>query len=600
MTRWFALIIFIFPTLLLAQTQPFWIENVVGAGFEADIIKIADYNSDGDNDIFFTDYPSNSIKILVNNGDGIFLLHDLYHDLDYLYDIFPIDFDNDGDVDILGIAAPDYYLLWWEYVGNNTFISHILTEPTPYSYAKKVYSCDLDLDNDNDIILSTINGIYYYINNGSYEFTEYHLVQTDYEAEDYDIGDINNDGYMDIVCSYLSFEKVTWWENNGDNSFTNHTVQDNIYCNQTVLSDINNDSYIDIVSIVTTIPIIGNRLAWWENNGNDSFILHIITDYDAIGQYISCSDIDYDSNIDIISSQCPGHDLAWWENVNSYDDVWNKHIIDGYTSQRLIYSANLDQDDLVELISNSSQGLLYYDQSITPHKVTPLNTIIGPDGGYISYSLIISNSRPVTYDDVNFWNEVLLPNGEIIGALNLETCTIHRYQTVSYNEIRQYIPNYAPDGVYLYSCILGYYPDVAFAIDFSFTKSADLRSQEPSEVPSLGEYYVEDWRNEAWETTDAQVTNLEPLPTEFSVSPAYPNPFNASASLTVSLPEPAELTVTVYDVLGRQVAVLANGQHSAGDHRLTFDANHLASGVYFVHAVVPGHIDQVQKVMLVS
>ena len=54
-----------------------------------------------------------------------------------------------------------------------------------------------------------------------------------------------------------------------------------------------------------------------------------------------------------------------------------------------------------------------------------------------------------------------------------------------------------------------------------------------------------------------------------------------------------------YNLAGQQVAELANGQFGAGSHALTFDASGMASGIYFIHATISGHLDQVQKVMLV-
>ena len=81
--------------------------------------------------------------------------------------------------------------------------------------------------------------------------------------------------------------------------------------------------------------------------------------------------------------------------------------------------------------------------------------------------------------------------------------------------------------------------------------------------------------------------------------PVYPNPFNPTTMVSVSLPQAADLTVTVYNITGQQVVELANSQFSAGNHMLTFDASNLASGLYFIQAHVPGHLNTTQKVMLV-
>ena len=88
-------------------------------------------------------------------------------------------------------------------------------------------------------------------------------------------------------------------------------------------------------------------------------------------------------------------------------------------------------------------------------------------------------------------------------------------------------------------------------------------------------------------------------PNGFTLTTAYPNPFNPVTMITVTLATRSELNVKVFNITGQQVAELANGQFNAGTHAMTFDASNLASGLYFIHATVPGHLDQVQKVVLV-
>lgn len=89
------------------------------------------------------------------------------------------------------------------------------------------------------------------------------------------------------------------------------------------------------------------------------------------------------------------------------------------------------------------------------------------------------------------------------------------------------------------------------------------------------------------------------VPSTFEMSPAWPNPFNPSTTLNITLPQRAKLDVTVHNVMGQQVAVLANGFHTAGRHNFSFDAGHLTSGIYFIRATIPGQSTLVRKVMLV-
>lgn len=88
-------------------------------------------------------------------------------------------------------------------------------------------------------------------------------------------------------------------------------------------------------------------------------------------------------------------------------------------------------------------------------------------------------------------------------------------------------------------------------------------------------------------------------PGAFTLHPVAPNPCNAAARVTVTLPVAAELNVTVFNVAGRVVATLADGSYSAGRHGFTFEGSTLTSGVYFVRAAVPGRLDEVRKLMLI-
>ena len=71
------------------------------------------------------------------------------------------------------------------------------------------------------------------------------------------------------------------------------------------------------------------------------------------------------------------------------------------------------------------------------------------------------------------------------------------------------------------------------------------------------------------------------VPDEFGIQ-AYPNPFNPSTTLQVSLPNNTALSVQVFDIMGRLVSQLFKGEKQAGVHEFTFNASNLASGNYFI------------------
>ena len=80
-----------------------------------------------------------------------------------------------------------------------------------------------------------------------------------------------------------------------------------------------------------------------------------------------------------------------------------------------------------------------------------------------------------------------------------------------------------------------------------------------------------------------QVSNSEStvLPTSFSMDQNYPNPFNPSTTIRFGMPVMSNVTLRIYDIIGREVTELVNGQLAAGYHRYQWDASGVATGVYF-------------------
>ena len=74
----------------------------------------------------------------------------------------------------------------------------------------------------------------------------------------------------------------------------------------------------------------------------------------------------------------------------------------------------------------------------------------------------------------------------------------------------------------------------------------------------------------------------------FSLGQNYPNPFNPSTRIPFSIPERSNVRLTVYDVLGRRVAVLVDGELTAGQHTAVFYSDEVPSGVYFYRLTAGG------------
>jgi hypothetical protein len=89
------------------------------------------------------------------------------------------------------------------------------------------------------------------------------------------------------------------------------------------------------------------------------------------------------------------------------------------------------------------------------------------------------------------------------------------------------------------------------------------------------------------------------VPDSFVLSQAYPNPFNPSTTINLSIPEAGYASVMVYNVIGQLVSTLADGHMDASDYSLTWDASSVPSGVYFITASTVSQVST-QKVMLLK
>ena len=90
------------------------------------------------------------------------------------------------------------------------------------------------------------------------------------------------------------------------------------------------------------------------------------------------------------------------------------------------------------------------------------------------------------------------------------------------------------------------------------------------------------------------------LPSHVALSAAWPNPFNPSAHVALTLPLRSNARVSVVDILGREVALLMDTSLSPGQHIIHFDGSQQASGVYFLRVKLDGHRTLTRRLMLLK
>ena len=98
--------------------------------------------------------------------------------------------------------------------------------------------------------------------------------------------------------------------------------------------------------------------------------------------------------------------------------------------------------------------------------------------------------------------------------------------------------------------------------------------------------------------------NFVPMPDEFALHQNYPNPFNPVTQIRYDLPVKSNVTLLIYDILGREVAVLLNGEQEPGYHSIMWNGQNkmgqtVGAGMYF-YSIQTGQFRQTRKMILLK
>ena len=100
-------------------------------------------------------------------------------------------------------------------------------------------------------------------------------------------------------------------------------------------------------------------------------------------------------------------------------------------------------------------------------------------------------------------------------------------------------------------------------------------------------------------TTGVERRTNDQIPNAFKLSQNYPNPFNPNTTINFSVPKQTNVLIKVYDILGKEVATLVNGEKAAGNYSVDFNASKLTSGMY-VYNIQAGNYTATKKMMLLK
>ena len=528
-----------------------------------------DYDNDGYQDLAITQYsdacPSCTYPILLfhNNGDGTFsqvtnnaISQENLNSIGIAWG----DYDNDGLLDLfVGTRLSGNNVLFHN-DGNGNFTK--ITNSVITSEGGHTTSCSwIDYDRDGWLDLFVANSdvnCYLYHNNGNGTFTKITngpIVNDLNPCRGSSWGDFDNDGWSDLFVVTYQGSNDLLYHNNGNGTFTKITngpvVNDGMWGTQCCWGDYDNDGYLDLFVTNQNGP---NRL--YHNEGNGTFSISTVLPSQPPGGFLGACWGDYDNDgfIDLHMGKVPGTSVLYKNNLGTsfsynssepmnnescYDGNWGDFTNNGRLNLFVSYSPNNSLYQNVGTVGNYLICKLHGCQS---NKFGIGARIIVKAG----------NLREIREVNDGNGNGFMLPQHFGLGNNNMIDSLIVLWPYGN-TERKQVLRNISVNQtITVDECAIGIQP---------------ISSE---------------------------------IPREFLLYQNYPNPFNPSTKIKFDLPgsSVAQTFLSVYNILGKEIAVLINQPMQPGSYEVEWNASNYPSGVYFYKLTSGSFTDKKKFILL--
>ena len=313
-------------------------------------VYAVDMDGDGDMDILSVAQQADDVTWWENDGSQSFTQRTINANFDNPRAVHAVDMDGDGDMDVLSVAQNADDITWWENNGSESFTGHTINGN--YDAAQAVYAVDMDGDGDMDIVSTAQNAddITWWENNGSQSFTERTIKGNFNGADDVYAADVDGDGDMDVLGTAINANDITWWTNDGSQNFTEYTIQGNFDGAYDVhAADVDGDGDLDVLGVAQD----ADDVTWWENDGAThsppTFTQRTIKGFFDAARAVSTVDIDGDGDLDVLGAAAFANDITWWENDGNQS--FTEHTIKGnFGGARDVYAADIDGDGDMDVL----------------------------------------------------------------------------------------------------------------------------------------------------------------------------------------------------------------------------------------------------------
>lgn len=339
-----------------------WLEHTIASPYNGpSSIITADIDRDNFLDIIATAVSDNRITWWKNSGG--FPIQWTEFDIDFFSGAafaFPIDIDQDSTIDIAAAAWYGNEIAWWKNSGSSPIIWTKYSIDASFAQAHEVFCIDVDSDGDIDIVAAGAanNEIAWWSNEGGDPiiWTKRSINTSFGGARSVCAADLNGDSLIEICGAALTGNQIAVWYAATDSTWTKQAVDAGFTGAHMVrCADIDSDDDYDLIAVA----YMANDVAWWRNDGGTpvQWVKQTIDGnfLNALG--VCAADVDGDDDLDVLATADALDQIAWWENNGQIPINWTKHIItpscDGAWP---VYAADLDNDDDIDVLAGAYTG----------------------------------------------------------------------------------------------------------------------------------------------------------------------------------------------------------------------------------------------------